>query len=51
MTIPFPESPPQVVGTNIRIGLTVDDIKQAFRENLVCGMGRLEAVATRLAST
>jgi starch phosphorylase len=30
---------------NIRCGLTVDDIKQAFRENLRCGLGRVEAYA------
>jgi glucan phosphorylase len=34
-------------GTTIRTGLTADEIKQAFRDNLVCGMGRLEATATK----
>jgi len=47
MKSPSSESPSQAVGASIRIGLTVDDIKQAFRDNLVCGMGRLEAVATK----
>ena len=47
MKSPFFESPSQAVGASIRIGLTADDIKQAFRDNLVCGMGRLEAVATK----
>ena len=32
---------------NVRTGLTADEIKQAFRDNLVCGMGRLEATATK----
>ncbi len=41
------ESPSQAVGASIRIGLSADDIKQAFRDNLICGMGRLEAVATK----
>jgi glycogen phosphorylase len=31
----------------IRTGLTVDEIKQAFLDNLRCGMGRLESVATK----
>src|ERR1700742_1365480 len=43
----FPETPSQTVGASIRTGLAVDEIKQAFRDNLVCGMGRLEAVATK----
>ena len=47
MKSPSSESPSQAVGASIRIGLTVDEIKQAFRDNLVCGMGRLEAVATK----
>ena len=47
MKTPSSESPPQAVCANVRIGLTVDEIKQAFRDNLVCGMGRLEAVATK----
>jgi starch phosphorylase len=47
MKSPFSESPSQAAGASIRTGLTVDDIKQAFRDNLVCGMGRLEAVATK----
>ena len=33
----------QSAGAGIRTGLTADEIKQAFRDNLVCGMGRLEA--------
>jgi len=47
MISPFSESPSQAVGAGSRIGLTADDIKQAFRDNLICGMGRLEAVATK----
>ena len=43
----FSETPSQAVGASIRIGLTADDIKQAFRDNLICSMGRLEAVATK----
>jgi starch phosphorylase len=31
----------------IRTGTTTDEIKQAFLENLSCGMGRVRAVATR----
>ena len=47
MKSPFSESPSQAVGASIRIGLATNEIKQAFRDNLVCGMGRLEAVATK----
>ena len=32
---------------NIRTGLSADEIEQAFRDNLRCGMGRLEATATK----
>jgi starch phosphorylase len=32
---------------NIRSGLTASEIKQAFRDNLRCGLGRLEGVATK----
>jgi glucan phosphorylase len=32
---------------NIRTGLSTDEIEQAFRDNLSCGMGRLEATATK----
>ena len=32
---------------NIRTGLSTDEIEQAFRDNLRCGMGRLEATATK----
>jgi starch phosphorylase len=31
----------------IRTGFTADEIKQAFLDNLHCGMGRLEGVATK----
>jgi starch phosphorylase len=31
----------------VRTGLTVADLKQSFLDNLLCGMGRLPAVATR----
>ena len=47
MISPFSESPSQAVGASIRTGLTADEITQAFRDNLVCSMGRLEAVATK----
>ena len=33
--------------TNIRTGLTAGEIKQAFRDNLCCGLGQLERVATK----
>ena len=32
---------------NIRTGLTAEEIKQAFRDNLCCSMGRLAATATK----
>jgi starch phosphorylase len=32
---------------SVRTGLTSEEIKQDFRENLRCGLGRLERVATR----
>jgi starch phosphorylase len=32
---------------NIRTGFTADEIKQAFLDNLRCGMGRLEGLATK----
>jgi glycogen phosphorylase len=32
---------------NVRTGLTADEIQQAFSDNLCCGMGRIEAVATK----
>jgi hypothetical protein len=44
---PTSESSSEALGASIRIGLTVDEIKQAFRDNLVCRMGRLEAAATK----
>ena len=47
MISPFSEPPSQALGASSRIGLSADHIKQAFRENLICGMGRLEAVATK----
>lgn len=43
----FSESISSAGGINIRTGLTADEIKHAFRENLVCGMGRHEATATK----
>jgi len=48
MKSPSSQSPSQAVGATIRIGLTVDDIKRAFRDNLVCGMGRLRPLDSRL---
>ncbi len=47
MKFPYPESQAQPAGANIRTGLSVAEIKQAFRDNLVCGMGRLEVTATK----
>jgi glycogen phosphorylase len=47
MNSPFSESSSQAAGASIRTGLTAAEIKQAFRDNLICGMGRLEAVATK----
>ena len=44
MKSPLSESPSQAADAGIRTGLTADEIKQAFRENLVCGMGLLQAV-------
>jgi len=32
---------------HIRVGLTTDEIKQAFLDNLHCGLGRVERIATR----
>ena len=32
---------------NIRTGLAAEEIRQAFRDNLRCALGRLEAVATK----
>ncbi|MDB6175628.1 MAG: glycogen/starch/alpha-glucan phosphorylase [Chthoniobacteraceae bacterium] len=37
----------QAPGASIRTGLTAADIKQAFLDNLVCGMGRHQAAATK----
>src|SRR5215470_9551835 len=34
-------------GTGVRIGLTVPDLKQAFLDNLFCGLGRMPKAATR----
>ena len=31
----------------VRTGLTVDEIKRAFRDNLCCGLGRIERYATK----
>src|SRR6476659_2951262 len=47
MKSPVSESSSQPTGASIRTGLTVDEIKEAFRDNLVYGLGRLEAVATK----
>jgi starch phosphorylase len=33
--------------SNIRSNITADEIKKAFRDNLCCGLGRLEAFATK----
>src|ERR1044071_8251859 len=32
---------------NIRTGFTADEIKQAFLDNLRCGLGRLKGLATK----
>jgi glycogen phosphorylase len=34
-------------GANIRTGVAIDEIRDAFRENLRCGLGRLQAAATK----
>jgi glycogen phosphorylase len=34
-------------GSNIRGNLTANEVKKAFRDNLCCGLGRLEAFATK----
>src|SRR5947209_3195829 len=47
MKSPSTEPNSQAPAASIRTGLTANDIQQAFRENLVCGMGRLEATATK----
>ncbi len=36
-----------VPAKGVRTGLTVTDLKQSFLDNLLCGMGRLPAAATR----
>ncbi len=36
-----------VPAKGVRTGITVSDIKQSFLDNLLCGMGRLPAAATR----
>ncbi len=36
-----------ITSENIRTGLTADEIRQAFRDNLCCGMGRLAVTATK----
>ena len=46
MKSPFSDSPSLPSG-GVRTGLADDDIKLSFRDNLVCGMGRLEATATK----
>ncbi|MFZ0916719.1 MAG: hypothetical protein WAN04_07480 [Candidatus Udaeobacter sp.] len=33
--------------TNTRTGLTADEIKEAFRDNLCCRLGRAEGFATK----
>ena len=45
MKSPFCDPPTQTQGSSARTGFGADDIKQSFRESLVCGMGRLEATA------
>jgi glycogen phosphorylase len=35
------------LASNIRTDVTVSEIKKAFRDNLCCGLGRLEAFATK----
>ena len=32
--------------TGIRTGMTVDNLKQSFIDNLLCGMGRVPRIAT-----
>lgn len=34
------------IATGVRTGLSVDDLKQSFLDNLLCGMGRVPEIAT-----
>jgi starch phosphorylase len=43
----FSKSPTQAAAAGIRTGITADEIKEAFRENLCCGLGRVESIATK----
>ena len=48
MKSPFSESPSRTIAAaGVRTGVTAEDIRRSFRENIICGMGRLEATATK----
>jgi hypothetical protein len=47
MKPPFSDSASEASDASIRIGPGVGEIRQAFLDNLVCGMGRLPATETR----
>src|SRR3954468_14103684 len=47
MKPPFTETQSSAGAPDIRTGLGAEEIEQAFRDNLVCAMGRLEATATK----
>ena len=42
---PAPQSSELSRAAGIRCGLSVADLKQSFLDNLVCGLGRMPAVA------
>src|SRR5512140_1773406 len=42
-----PKSSEVSPATGVRTGLTVEDLKQAFLDNLFCGLGRVPMAATR----
>jgi len=42
----FAESSAASSGASVRIGMSANDIKQSFLDNLLCGLGRLPGVAT-----
>ncbi len=47
MKPPSFESHPAAHCSSARTGVSAEEITQAFRDNLVCGMGKLEATATK----
>jgi glycogen phosphorylase len=43
---PLKSSDPSGRHHGVRTGLSIEDIKQSFLDNLFCGMGRAQAIAT-----